>query len=130
MSSRQSRTRSPQGRAAQSFRRERLETVVLEELRFIFRDDVTHPALAGLRLLSLELSPDGSRARVAYAAPDSGGGETVTARATTDALENASGFVRARLAQALSLKRLPRLGFAFVGLVPHDDCPVLEGGEP
>lgn len=128
MSSRQSRTRSPHGRAAQSFRRERLETVVLEELRFIFRDDVTHPTLAGLRLLSLELSPDGSHARIAYAAPDTGSGEASTARATSEALEEASGFVRARLAQALSLKRLPRLGFTFVGLVP-DEAVVSEGGD-
>jgi ribosome-binding factor A len=127
MSSRQSRTRSPQGRAAQSFRRERLETVVLEELRFIFRDDVTHPGLAGLRLLSLELSPDGSHARIAYAAPDAGG-EATTGQATGEALEAASGFVRARLAQALSLKRVPRLGFTFVGLV-SDGVPAFEGGE-
>jgi len=93
----------------------------------IVRDDVTDPALAGLRLLSLELAPDGSFARIAYAAPDGGGGESATAHATREALEDASGFLRARLAQSLELKRLPRLGFTFVGIVPPGET---ETGDP
>ncbi|MGC4113598.1 MAG: ribosome-binding factor A [Myxococcales bacterium] len=109
-------------RDTQHFRHQRIEHVVLDELRSILRDDVRQPGLTGVVLLRLDLAPDGSHARVAFAARAEPGEEEAQAgRRTRAALEAATGFLRARLATSLNLKRLPMLGFTFVGLAPDDE---------
>jgi ribosome-binding factor A len=128
-----SRNRRTPGRTSardsSGFRKERLEHVVLEELRCILRDDARHPGLAGIALLHLGLSPDGGHARVAYSAhAEPGEQEADVARRTRAVLEAATGFLRARLAGSLDLKRLPQLGFTFVGVAPGGQQA--EGGEP
>ena len=99
---------------------------MLGELRSILKDQAADPDLLGVQLVKLNLSPDGSHARVAYAAR-SFAPEPEVARRTRAALEKASGFLRARLGAALELKRLPMLGFTFIGVVLAD---IEEGGEP
>jgi len=109
-------------------RRVRIERVLLDELRALLREAVD-PALEGVALLCVELSPDGGYARVAYAvAAEACSEESTARRSTTQALERAAGFFRARLASRLGLRRVPTLGFTFVGL----EAPAIadDGGEP
>jgi ribosome-binding factor A len=54
--------------------------------------------------------------------------ESTLRRKTSRALERASGFLRARLASSLELRKMPTLGFQFVGLTQVDAAQ--EGGEP
>lgn len=122
MSSMNRRTSERRGARGSDFRHERIERLVLDELRSILRDDVRQPGLAGVVLLRLDLSPDGSHARVAYAAAaEPGEEEQSAARRTKASLEAATGYLRARLAGSLDLKRLPQLGFTFVGLAREGD---------
>jgi ribosome-binding factor A len=83
----------------------RLEAVLFQEVQSLFRNEVADPSLQQIEILSLSLTADGSSARIAYAA-----------RAECrEALSRAEGFIRARLASLLDLKRTPRLRFTFVG---------------
>jgi ribosome-binding factor A len=108
----------------------RIERVLLDELRALLREAVD-PALEGVALLSVELSPDGGYARIAYVvAAEVSSEEGAARRSTSLALERAAGFFRARLASHLDLRRVPTVGFTFVGLeapaVPNDGgvpCP-------
>ncbi|MBI5545632.1 MAG: ribosome-binding factor A [Deltaproteobacteria bacterium] len=111
-----------------NFRRVRGERLLLEELRTLLRDAVD-PELEGVRPLTLELSPDGGHARVPYVvdAPQLTD-ESAMRRTSSRALERASGFLRARLASNLELRKVPTLGFQFVGLAAEDAAQ--EGGEP
>ncbi len=85
---------------------------MLMELQSIIRDQATDPALSGVGLLKVTLSPDAGHARIAYVVDREGTGAQA-------GLERASGFVRARLAAQLTLKKLPRLTFTIVGVVPR-----------
>lgn len=88
-------------------RLERLQTLLSQELASCLRDDVTDPRLRGLRVVQLDLSPDYANARVLVAAPARP--EPAEAQRIDALLEQAEGFLRARLAAALDLKRVPRL---------------------
>jgi ribosome-binding factor A len=109
----------------------RLENILLEQLQSLLRDEASDPALAGLVLVSLQLSVDGSHARVAYAVEAPLGDARRVERSSRDALGRATGFLRARLGEQLDLKRLPTLTFTFVGVQePGAMSKVAEGGEP
>lgn len=92
-----------------SHRGTRLTHLLSEEMQSILRE-AADPGLAPVVVLNLTLSPDGGHARIAYAAPDPATAATALVRAT--------GFVRARLADQLNLKKLPRLTFTCVGGTP------------
>lgn len=94
----------------------RLENILLEQLQSLLRDEASDPALGGLVLVSLRLSVDGGHARVAYAVEAPLSDATRVERSSRDALGRATGFLRARLAELLDLKRLPTLTFTFVGV--------------
>ena len=115
-------------RSSSDFRGQRLEQLIFDELRFILRDEANHPGLDGVVLLHMDLARDGNHARVAYAATARPGEEdaSVVERRTREALEASGSFLRARLANSLALKRVPRLGFSFVGVAPAQE----EGGAP
>jgi ribosome-binding factor A len=104
-------------------RQVRLEHVLFDELQALIRDEASDPALEGVRLISVQLSPDGGHARIPYAVVAPLSSETERGRASAAGLVRASAFLRARLAQQLDLKRLPKLSFVFVGATE-------EGGEP
>ena len=89
--------------------------LLLEELSAVLRDEAGDPGLAGLRLVSAELAPDYSILRLGYVASGPGDPRAVKAR-TSDALERAAGFLRARAAAAVELKRTPELRFTFLGV--------------
>jgi ribosome-binding factor A len=98
-------------------RSHRLEQLLLDELQSIVRDQASDPSLAGIGLLQVTLSPDAAHARIGYVVAGSLEEERALAARTQAALERATGFVRARLAAGLDLKKLPRLTFTFVGVV-------------
>lgn len=104
-------------------RQERLERILRDEVQALLRDEASDPYLEGIRVVSVELSVDGSCARLAYVVQASLGEERRVEVATKAALSRATAFLRARLAALLDLKRLPKLAFAFVGVQQ-------EGGDP
>jgi len=83
-------------------RHQRLEQLLLDELRGLFRDDVEDPLLYGLQVAAVVLSVDYRHLRVHY----------THVGATPDrALDRVTPFLRARLADAVDLKRVPELHF-------------------
>jgi ribosome-binding factor A len=106
----------------------RLENILLERLQSLLRDEASDPALGGLVLVSLRLSVDGGHARVAYAVEAALGDARKVERSSRDALGRATGFLRARLAELLELKRLPTLTFTFVGVQEPGAMPRGAGG--
>lgn len=106
-------SRDGEGRGA-GVRHPRLEELFREELNSILDFEITDPRLEGTRISMVELSRDGSRARVwvswraeanAYAS------EAQSALVLEAAFERAAGFFRGRLCEALPLKRMPDLSF-------------------
>ena len=86
---------------------------MLEEVRTLFRIDLVDPRFTSVLIVAVHLSADGSTARVAYA--------TRTEDPTLDpALDRASGYLRARLAESLNWKRTPTLRFVPLGVVPEE----------
>jgi ribosome-binding factor A len=103
------RTRAPRERAetrVHSIRHERLESLIREEINSIFESEMQNPVFDGIRITRVELTRDGSRARLWYAVDPSHAREPKDA-----ALARASGFLRTRLNDALDLKRVPELRF-------------------
>jgi len=98
------------------FRGLRLEGLFREELNSLLESEVSDPRLEHVRVSRVELSRDGSRARVWFLC----GGEQAAVRQVEAALENAGGFLRGRLGDALPLKRLPELRFR------HEPAALLE----
>jgi ribosome-binding factor A len=85
----------------------RVRLALVQELAELFRDEIGDPALDDVRVLDVDLSPDGRYARVHLSLPTSR-----DATAATRALARAAAFLRARIAQDLSLERTPELRFA------------------
>jgi ribosome-binding factor A len=92
----------------EGLRHARLSGLLLEELRALLRDDVSDPALDGVAFGALVLSVDYSHARVHFAAEDRARAERGLLRATP--------YLRAQLALAIDLKRVPELRFVFDGV--------------
>jgi len=101
---------------AHGHRRERLQHLIGDALAALLRDEVADPRLAPVRISEITLSEDGSSARVLYVVLERPG-ESVDRPGAAAALERATGFFHARLAQALDLKRLPKLRFTLLGAV-------------
>lgn len=89
-------------------RHARVEAAVLDELRSILRDDVSDPELEGVRLTAVVMSVDGKSARVHFLVP-----RDRPRSAVERAFARASRFMRARLADAVELKRVPELKFVY-----------------
>lgn len=87
----------------------RLAELVREEISSTLRDEVQDPRLQGVQITTVELSADGSRARLWYTT-DAGYADPRVADVER-ALAGASPFLRARLGEALALKRTPDLVF-------------------
>lgn len=92
----------------------RVQSLVLEELRALLRDDVTDPALGDVRAVAVVLSVDYRHARVHFVL-DPGSAGAGDLRVVQRALERATPFLRARLAEAIEMKRVPDLRFVFDG---------------
>ena len=94
----------------------RVQSLVLEELRALLRDDVSDPDLGGVRIEAVVLSVDYRHARVHFVLSPS-----VGPRPVQRALERATPFLRARLAEAVEMKRVPELRFVLDGVQPAGD---------
>ena len=117
------RARDSEHRSA-GVRGPRLEQLFREELNSIIDCEMTDPRLDGTRVNFVELSRDGSRARVWFAvASDSNPSGSASAVELEAVFERASGFLRRRLCEALPLKRMPELCF-------RHDASLAEPGEP
>lgn len=91
----------------------RLQELIREELSGLLRDDVEDPAVSGVVVAAVVLSADYRHARVHYALRNAGD-DVAGRRAEVDrALARATPFLRARLADAIDLKRVPDLRFVF-----------------
>jgi ribosome-binding factor A len=89
----------------------RIEELIREELNSLLDSEVTDPCLEGARITMVELSRDGSRARIWFGiAIDRA---TSSAQETQAAFTRASSFFRGRLCEALALKRMPELRFRY-----------------
>jgi ribosome-binding factor A len=104
----------------EGFRLIRLQELLFEELQALLRDDVTDPALGGVWINALVLSVDYRHARVHYALR--GAENEARARRTSveRAFARATPFLRARLAEAIELKRVPDLRFVFDAAILKD----------
>ena len=99
-------------------RHARLQGLIADELRSLLRDDVSDPALSSVRVTAVVLSVDYRHARVHFALVS----ETGTDRGRAEhALIRATAFFRARLADAIDLKRVPDLRFVFDGVARPDE---------
>lgn len=90
---------------AAGHRHARVQGLILEELRAIMRDEISDPSLSDVRINAVVLSIDVRHARIHYTAE----------KPVERALARASPFLRARLADAIELKRVPDLRFVFDG---------------
>jgi ribosome-binding factor A len=105
-----------------SIRSERIGEQIRDELSRLLRDEVSDPRVGMVSLTRVEAAPDLSTAAVYWSplsADREAHGEAALLR-VRDGLASASGFLRRRLAQELSLRRTPELIFR------HD--PSLEQG--
>jgi ribosome-binding factor A len=101
----------------------RVQSLVLEELRALLRDDVSDPDLIEVRVVAVALSVDYRHAKVHFVLS---GSSAVEPRQTRRALERATSFLRARLGEAIEMKRVPDLRFVFDGV----ESPGDDGGTP
>ncbi len=90
------------------YRHQRLEVTIAEELRSLLRDDVSDPDLDRLGVTAVALSPDYKNAKVHFVIP-----RGRSRKATEQALERATAFLRRRLADSIELKRTPDLRWVF-----------------
>jgi ribosome-binding factor A len=106
-------------------RQARLEHIFLDELQSLISDEATDPSVDGVRVLAVHLSPDGGHARVAYAVAAPLNREPEVRKSSKEGLGRAAAFLRARLAEALDLKKTPQLTFSFVGVTETagESCP-------
>jgi ribosome-binding factor A len=91
-------------------RHQRLQQLIEEELSSLLRDEVQDPRLDGVRITGVELSIDYKSARVRYVVDDD---SKANLTKVERACERAAPFLRARLGEALDLKKLPTLSFMF-----------------
>ena len=98
--------RSDEGNAGH--RHARLQELLLEELVGLFRDDVTDPALSDVAITRVALSVDYRHARVHYVVQ---GGARFDAALVASRLVRATPFLRARVGEAIDLKRVPEMTF-------------------
>jgi ribosome-binding factor A len=97
--------RQPRDETTGAHRIARLTELLLGELRAIFRDDIADPSLAVVEVTAAVLSPDYRHLRVYCTCPGR------SAPAVAQRLPRAKPFVRARLVEAVDLKRAPEIDF-------------------
>ncbi len=99
----------------------RLQELVLEELQALLRDDVADPSLDPVRFTALVLSVDYRHARVHFALAMTEEEARARLPSVTRALQRVSPFLRARLSDAIDLKRVPDLAFLFDAALPEGE---------
>jgi ribosome-binding factor A len=102
-------------------RHARLQGLILEALRALLRDDVTDPGLIEVLITAVVMSVDYRHARVHFALPCAAEGADQERGRVERALGRATPFFRARVADAIDLKRVPDLRFVFDGVAASDE---------
>jgi len=92
-------------------RNQRLGNQILRSLNELLRFETKDPRLEGVSLTSVDLSRDLSVARIYFSILD----PSADAAPAQQGLEKASGFLRAKLGQAIKVRHVPELRFE------HDD---------
>ena len=111
-----------QDREGAGYRHGRLERLILDELRALLREDIGDPALTGARITSLVLSVDYRHARVHFALHGGSSQPLTNERHSAErAFQRAAPFLRAQLADAIDMKRVPDLRFVFDGVLPDEE---------
>jgi len=93
------------------FRGQRLEELFREELNSLLDGEIADPRLEGVRVSRVELTRDGSSARIWFVVTHYD--RPLPVDRCLNAFERAAGFIRTRLCEALPLKRIPELRFRF-----------------
>lgn len=99
------RERPTEADAFAGYRHARLESLLKDEITSVVQDELDDPDLSGVAIAHVVLSVDYRHARVYFTA--AGGSNEVAERA----LSRATGLLRARIADAVDLKRTPDLRF-------------------
>jgi|SRR5665213_1500059 len=81
----------------------RLQELIRQEVNLMFETEIRDRRLEDLTITFVELTPDGSCARLWFSAAET--------HDMIEALTRATGFLRTRLAESLGLKRTPELRF-------------------
>ena len=103
------------------FRSVRLEELFREEMNSLLDGEVNDPRLEDTHVTRVELSRDGSRARIWFTKTSRESPHS--ADETREAFERAAGFFRSRLCDALALKRIPELTFRHDPVLVTDTDP-------
>lgn len=109
---------------AAGHRHERLSSILREEIAAVMRDELADPRLEGIRITTVDISVDYKNVRLGFVTP---GGASVP-RDERDRLERmlerATPFLRRRLVDAVDLKQVPALRFAwdvYAAAAPEQD---------
>jgi ribosome-binding factor A len=89
-------------------REERVGAEMHRELALLLRDEARDPRLARVTIQEVRVVRDLSHAKVYFTVMD-----PAQAKATEGALNNASAFLRRRLADEMTLRVVPRLAFVY-----------------
>ncbi|HYJ10203.1 MAG TPA: 30S ribosome-binding factor RbfA [Polyangiaceae bacterium] len=100
----------------------RLEQLLREELNSILDGELADERFDGVRVSLVELSRDAARARIWYCMTTTH--DATRVNETEQAFERAASFLRARLCDALPVKRMPELTFR------HDPAARVEPSLP
>ncbi|APR83953.1 Ribosome-binding factor A [Minicystis rosea] len=104
-------------------RHERLSRILREEIAAVVRDELADPRLDGVRITFVELSVDYKNARIGFIGPVAEIPRVERERLER-LLDKATPFLRARLTDAVDLKQVPALRFAwdtYAAAAPSDN---------
>ncbi len=103
-----------------SRRSERIGEAIRSELARLLHEEVTDPRIGLVTLTRIDVAPDLSHAKIYWSCLDALPGAEPTATAAREdeaarGLASAAGFLRTRLARALTTRKVPELRFVHDG---------------
>lgn len=99
-------------------RQERVSELILREVSEIIQRQVSDPRVQGVHIVSVEISPDFSFAKLLYSFLDTG---KFTPEQIQAGLDSAKPFIRRELKKVLLLRVLPELAFFYDPSIKHGD---------
>jgi len=98
-------------------RRERVESLIMQELSLIIQRKIADPRVRGVHIVSVNISPDFHLARVYYSTLESDRDiEMVQA-----GLDSAKSFIRLEMKKTVKLRVSPEIAFFFDPSIRHGD---------
>ena len=112
------RTRRPFERQAQPSKRpQQVGEVIQMRVAELLKRDVRDPRLSQIVITHVNMSPDLKQAKIFFTQL-----ETTTLPDTEKAFEKANGFLRARLAECLTQRQVPKLVFLYDGNIAYSEA--------